>query len=288
VLIPDICSGYAPELARGASDEAARNSYSIILCNTDDLFVHAQFHADRLIEHTVSGVIFVPTAASVEKNRFLIDKFLQRQIPVVLADRCIAGLQIDCVTTDNFQGAYKMTQYLIDKGHQKVAFVASSLFSTEQQRLEGYKAALSDHQIALDPDLIVAKAEPFIEKRFEQEVHDLLLKRENFTAVFAGHDRIAYLLFKASQQMGLSIPEDFSIAGYDDLPFSHSHPVPLTTMHQPIYEMGQESMKLIQSRIRGTIMQSQKIELESRFVERSSVLNINTNVINEPKSMEAT
>jgi DNA-binding transcriptional regulator YhcF (GntR family) len=64
IMIPDIRSGYSPELARGAEDEAAKNGHSIILCNTDDLYVKANFHADRLIENFVGGVIFIPTATA--------------------------------------------------------------------------------------------------------------------------------------------------------------------------------------------------------------------------------
>src|SRR4030042_5232493 len=74
VIVPDIRSGYSPELARGAGDEAVKSRHNILLCNTDDLFVKATFHADRLIETGVSGVIFVPTASSDEKNRLIIEQ----------------------------------------------------------------------------------------------------------------------------------------------------------------------------------------------------------------------
>lgn len=275
LLVPDIRSGYAPELARGAEDEAANNKHSLILCNTDDLFVKADFHVNRLIENSVSGVIFIPTAASDEKNRLIIEKFIGRNIPVVLADRTIPDVDIDYVTTDNFQGAYELTKYFILKGHEKIAITLSTLFSTERQRLEGYKKALTDYNIPIDPSIIVADTGPFIEKHYLQYARTLLTKKEKITAIFAGHDRIAYLLYSVAQQMGISIPDDVSIVGYDDLRFANSHSILLTTMHQPIYEMGQESMRLIMSRIRYEIREPQKIVLKSRLVERSSVLSLN-------------
>ena len=272
ILVPDIRSGYAPELARGAEDEAAKNRHSLILCSTDDLFVKADYQADRLIENGVNGIIFVPTAASDVKNCLIVEKFARKNIPVVLADRTIPNLEVDYVTTDNFQGAYGLTEYLIHKGHRKIAIALSTLFSTERQRLEGYQKALSYHHIPLDPSLIFTNTDPYQEKQYLGYARAIFRHSKKATAIFAGHDRIAYLFYSIAQELGISIPHAVSLVGYDDLPFTHSHPVSLTTVHQPIYEMGQQSMKRIMSRIRGENGESLGIILKSYLVERSSVL----------------
>ncbi len=267
LLVPDIRSGYTPELARGVEDEAAKNKHSLILCNTDDLYVKAEFHSQRLLENSVGGVIFVPTAASDEKNQKIVEKFIRRKIPVVLADRIISDLDINYVTTNNFEGAYEITQYLISKGHRKIGITLSTLFSTERDRLEGYKKALNDYEIEIDPSLIIAESVPFIPNRYLQYARNLLKK--DITAVFAGHDRIALLFYSVAQEMGITIPNDISIVGYDDLDFTT---IALTTMHQPIYEMGQESMKLIMSHIKRENVDPQHVILKSYLVERTSVL----------------
>ncbi len=271
ILVPDIRKGYTSELVRGAGDEAAKNKHSLILCDTDDLFVKADFHADRLLENSIKGVIFVPTAAPDEKNYLIIEKFRKRNIPVVLTDRLIPNADFDYVTTDNFQGAYEITKYLILKGHKNIAIILSTLFSTERQRLEGYKKALADHRVPIDPGIIITDDGPFIEERYLQYAYDLIKQRDKITAVFAGHDRIALLLYSAAKKMGVAIPENLSIVGYDDLPFTT---ISLTTMHQPIYEMGQESMKMILSRIQNKIKKPQKMVLKSHFVERTSVRKV--------------
>jgi DNA-binding LacI/PurR family transcriptional regulator len=268
IIIPDIRSGYAPELARGAEDVAAENKRSLILCNTDDLHVKAEFHADRLIENSVGGVIFVPTASSDKNNRKIINKLSASNIPVVLADRTIPGLDIDYVTTNNFDGAFKITRHLIKKNHKKIAFLYSSISSTERLRFDGYKKALKENKIPLDKSIIIAHDGPFIDKHFMKYALSLLKKRDKITAVFAGHDRIALQFYSAANKLNLSIPEDISIVGYDDLNFTT---VPLTTMHQPIYEMGQESMKLLLARLNGSSAKPRKIVFESHLVERSSV-----------------
>jgi DNA-binding LacI/PurR family transcriptional regulator len=186
----------------------------------------------------------------------------------VLADRTIGGLEIDHVTTDNFNGAYKLTRYLVSKGHAKIAFVYSSIFSTEQLRFEGYKKALEEIGLRVDSSIVVGHAGPFSDDQFLKYARALLKQRKKMTAVFAAHDRIALAFYTAAKELGLSIPEDLSLVGYDDLNF---HGVPLTTMHQPIYEMGVESMKLISAKVRGSADPPKSIVLESHLVERGSV-----------------
>ena len=270
MLVPDIRAGYAPEVARGAEDEAAKSKHSLILCNTDDLYIKADFHADRLIEQNVSGVIFVPTAATDERNRQIVDKFRNNGILVVLADRHISNLEIDLVTTDNFEGAYKATQYLVQQGHTQIAVILSTLFSTERKRLEGYRKALSDHGISEDPDIVLATNDPFIEEKYYRYVRSLLSNHVSFTALFAGHDRIAYIVESVAGEIGLHIPEDIALIGYDDLNLMYPLPVPLTTMHQPIYEMGQESMRVIIERMGGKTGDPEEHVLQSYLVERES------------------
>lgn len=269
LIVPDIRSGYAPELARGAEDEAARSKHSLILCSSDDLYIKADFHANRLIENSVSGVIFVPTASSDSKNRTIVQKFQEKNIPVVLADRTIPYLDLDHVTTDNFEGAHNLTNYLIKKGHKKISFVYSNIFSTEKLRFNGYKKALEDNEIQYDPSIVVSHTGPFNEEQFSKYAQAILKQKKRITAVFAGHDRIALTFYLVARDMGLSFPEDLSIVGYDDLDFET---LSLTTMHQPIYEMGIESVKLIDSRINGEKNGHQSIVLKSYLIERESVL----------------
>jgi DNA-binding LacI/PurR family transcriptional regulator len=269
LIVPDIRSGYAPELARGAEDEAARSKHSLILCSSDDLYIKADFHANRLIENSVSGVIFVPTASSDSKNRTIVQKFQDKNIPVVLADRTIPYLDLDHVTTDNFEGAYNLTNYLIKKGHKKISFIYSNIFSTEKLRFNGYKKALEENKIQYDPSIVVSHTGPFNEEQFSKYAQAILKQKKRITAVFAGHDRIALTFYLVARDMGLSFPEDMSIVGYDDLDFET---LSLTTMHQPIYEMGIESVKLIDSRINGEKNGPQSIVLKSYLIERESVL----------------
>ena len=257
-----------------AGDEAALNRQSIILCNTDDLYVKADVHAERLAEHGVSGVVFVPTAAPDEKNRLIVEKFRRRNIPVVLADRAIEGVDLDLVTTDNREGAAAMVRFMIARGHMRIAVMLSTLYSTERRRLEGYRDALNGHGLSVDEELVMTNDDPFNDQRTLSAARALLALRGRFTAVFAGHDRIAWIIHSAAEEMGLRIPEDLSLAGYDDLTVLHPRSLHLTTMHQPIYEMGRESMKLILARLSNPSAPQARVELRSTLIERESVKTI--------------
>jgi DNA-binding LacI/PurR family transcriptional regulator len=272
ILVHDIRSGYAPEFLRGAGDEASKNNFSVILCNTDDLYTRAEFHANQLIDHNVKGVIFMPTVTSDEKNSQLLEKFKRKAVPVVIVDRQVPGVDVDSVTTDNFHGAYELTKLLILQGHTRIVITLSTRISSEVQRLEGYKKALEDHKIPIDPSLIITNNERFIESHYFQYAKIILSKKEKFSAIVAGNDRIAYIIYTVAAEMGIKIPEDISIVGYDDLLFHNSHPLALTTVHQPIYEMGQEAMKLLLERILGRTSEPKNIMLKSELVIRSSVM----------------
>ena len=274
VLVNFIGSGYAYELLRGSGDEAARNNFSIILGNTDDSYIMANLHADRFIEHNVSGIIFVPTAASDEKNRLIVEKFLRKKIPVVIADRQIPDLEIDNVITDNFNGAYNITKYLITNGHRRIAITISTAMNTARERLAGYKKALSDANIPIDPALVFTSNERFNEELCIEYAKIILAPKQKISAIFAGDDRTAYLIHSVAQKMGVKIPEDISLVGYDDFPINGSYALELTTVHQPIREMGQKCMELLLARIQGRTEPPQQIILKSFLSEKRSVLLI--------------
>ena len=271
LLVPDIRSGYAPILARGAEDEAIKNDISLILCNTDDTPRQASYHIERLIKLSVSGVIYIPVAATDKKNLQVINKLKKANIPIVLADRGIQDSNLDFVTTNNFEGSRQITQHLIDKGHKHIAFLSNKLYSTEKLRYSGFISKIKDEGLTIDKRITILDKSAFNVNNYLNHAHQILKNRKKFTAVYAGHDRIALLFYTAAKKLGLSVPEDFSIVGYDNMPLTT---VSLTTMHQPIYEMGQESIKLIISKMENKNTNIKNIILNSNLVERSSVRDI--------------
>jgi DNA-binding LacI/PurR family transcriptional regulator len=265
-------SGFGIELIRGAGDKAIEHNCELVLCNSYDLHVQADYCADRLIEQGIMGVVYVPTAASDDKNHSIVQKFLRNRVPVVIADRVISGLEIDQVVSDNFDGAYTITKHLISHGHTKIAIVINTLLDSARQRLSGYKQALTDSQISISPDLIFASDEHYSEENSTELARVILAHKKNFTAVFAENDKMAFIICSVAEKAGIKIPEELSIVGYDDVPFIDNNSIRLTTIHQPLYEMGQNCIQLLFKRITGDISKPQTILLHSYLVDRSSVL----------------
>ena len=268
ILIPDIRSGYAPILARGAEDEATKNNVSLVLCNTDDMLSQAGYHIERLIKLSVSGVIYIPVAANDQKNLQIINRLRRKKIPVVLADRGIQDSNLDFVTTNNFDGSRQITQHLINRGHERIAFLSNKLYSTERLRYDGFMSKMKEIKMNQDPSITIRDKGAFNVNRYLNHAHQILKNKKKFTAVYAGHDRIALLFYAAAKNLGLRVPEDFSLIGYDNMPLTT---VSLTTMHQPIYEMGQESVRLIISRMKNEKSNIKNIILNSTLIKRESV-----------------
>lgn len=289
IMIPDIRAGCMAELARGAEDEAAQNKHNVILCNTDDLHVKASYHADRLIEHAVTGVVYVPIAAADAKNKAIIERFQQHNIPVVMADRIVPGLKVDYVTTDNEHGGYLMTRHLIQQGHRRIAVLLNNLVPSERSRLVGYKKAMREFHIPIDDSLIVTPSVPFSENTYSKYAARLLANRRgDHLAIFAGHDLMAMLFYTLAREMQLAIPDDVSLAGYDDLAYMKNHPIRLTTIHQPIYEMGRESIRLMLSRLNTPKIKSRHVVLKSHLIERHSVKHMFPPAITIPARAKST
>ncbi len=182
ILIPDIRSGYAPILARGAEDEATKNNVSLILCNTDDMLSQAGYHIERLIKLNVSGIIYIPVAASDQKNLKVINKLIRKKIPVVLADRGIQDSNLDFVTTNNFDGSRQITQHLINNGHERIAFLSNNLYSTERLRYDGFMSKMKEHNINQDPSITIRDKGAFNVNRYLNHAHQILKNKRKFTA----------------------------------------------------------------------------------------------------------
>ena len=130
---------------------------------------------------------------------------------------------------------------------------------------------MKELKIIQDPSITIIDKSAFNVNRYLNHAHKILKNRGKFTAVYAGHDRIALLFYAAAKNLGLNVPEDFSLVGYDNMPLTT---VSLTTMHQPIYEMGQESIKLIVARLNNRSIKTKNVILKSNPIKRKSVKSI--------------
>ncbi len=266
LVIPDIRNPFFPELARGAEDKANEKGYNIIFCNTDDDIEKEENYINMLVEKMVDGIIF--TAASKRSYEFkTVEKF---PVPIVLVDRDVEVEGIKGkVTVDTFVGGYEGTKHLLELGHEEIVFLSGPLKNnTSINRLKGYKKALENFNI--EP-----KENNILEGEYKSEwgyeiVKRLLEKGKKFSGLFCANDLIAIGAIKALKERNLKVPEDVSVVGFDDIYISRLIDPDLTTIRQPNYEMGYQSVEMLIDILENKEGYKENIDLIPKLIIRKS------------------
>jgi LacI family transcriptional regulator len=226
-------SPHAGKIFEGAQDVAWENGKILMLVNTKsnpDLEATA---IDLVLGRRAEGIIY---ATMYHRPTKLLPSL--RDIPTVLLDCFVEDRQLPSVVPDEFGGGYGAVKYLLEKGHRRIGFVNHVLdIPAAVGRLEGYKSALNDYGISFDPELV-----SYDESRQDNGYQCALqlLKKENRpSALFCFNDRTAMGVYEAIRNLGLKIPDDVAVIGFDNQEIIAAHLYPaLTTMELPHYQMG--------------------------------------------------
>ena len=187
---------------------------------------------DILLSRRVDGII-VLTGRLTDTAL----KSVAKRVPTVVTGRSVKAPGLFSLNFENAEGGRLATRHLIDSGHRNIAFISGDLRHPDAtQRLMGYRAALEQAGIPFKPALVVQGE--YNEASGVQAVSTLMASRQKFTALFAANDQMAIGAAHGLQRHGLRVPDDVSLVGFDDLPTSLYALPPLTTVHQPAYEMG--------------------------------------------------
>jgi LacI family transcriptional regulator len=263
IICPDIANPYFPLLIKGAENVVKTHGSNLILCDSEDDARVAEQHVESSLRIGVSGIIFIATTGD---NR-CIARAVEARIPVVSLDRKVQVENVSYVGSDNRSGAYQAVRYLLDLGHERIVYMSGPHdISTEPERFEGYKSALQRNNVPVDNRLLLS-SDYHMESAYASMNRFLDLKPD-FTAVFATNDLMALGAKQALEEHGLRIPEDVSIAGFDDIPVSGV--VRLTTVATPTYEMGKNAALLLGDLIEGRKVAPQTIILQPSLRIRNS------------------
>ncbi|MCC6803994.1 MAG: substrate-binding domain-containing protein, partial [Anaerolineae bacterium] len=189
--------------------------------------------------------------------------------PLVLIDRYLKGISTDYVTSDHFGGALRSVHYLLDQGHSRIGFVTwlSPATSMEHRKL-GYLQALRERGIEPDSRLIcTVEGYPTVDLT---PLKAYLSAPNRPTAIFAANDQIAVALYRAASALGMNIPDDLSIIGFDNLDISAHVDPPLTTVAQPFLKIGQTAAEVLIRRIEGDHQYLRQITIAPDLVVRAS------------------
>lgn len=265
VVIADNRNPFYAEVLNGIEEAAREKNYHIILANTQRDYQKEEEAINLLLAKRVDGLLVTP----VQDRNDDIKKLIEANIPFVIVGRDFENIEVDAVYNDEVKGGFFATEYLIKKGHKRIAFINGFLHkSPAQGRLEGYKKALKEHGIPL-VDMMVSVGDIDVEDGYER-TKQMLEKNLDFTAIFAYNDMMAFGAMQVIKEKGLRIPEDIGLVGYDDIPFSSLISPSLTTIKLKKQELGAESVKLLLSRINGSREKMKKIMLNVELIVRGT------------------
>ncbi|MCW9707897.1 LacI family DNA-binding transcriptional regulator [Fodinibius salsisoli] len=270
LIVTDLENPFFSEIARGVEDIAYQNKNAVMVCNSNEDKAKEKFYLEALIAEQVSGFILVPTT----HNNKLITEIINDEYPVVCVDRKlnIGDINVDSVTVNNKQGAYRAVERLIKLGHQRIAIINGlEELSTTVERFEGYKQALEDYDISLVDELIL-----YADSREEggiKSTKQLLELKERPTAIFSINNLMTLGCLEELNTQGINIPGEIALIGFDDMPWSKALNPPLTAVRQPGYELGVSAAELLLKRLSNPSRNTSDIVLNPELIVRASCGN---------------
>lgn len=267
VLTQDISSPFYGEWLRGIEDELAATGLSPLFVSGHWNAADEQRQLEHLLTRCVDGVIVLHGLVDPDYLRAYADR-----VPVVMLGRPLEPMpRLVCLGVDNRQGAYDVTTRLIELGHRKIAHIAGhALQPDSEQRMIGYRQALEDAGLAFDETLI--ERGNFEESGGLVAMDRLLDSGATFSAVFAANDQTAYGARLAMYRRHIRVPDDISLVGFDDLPASLYSTPPLTTVRQPIYDIGRVAADAMTRLLRGETVPNQIMPVE--LIERETTAKL--------------
>jgi LacI family transcriptional regulator len=269
VLIPQVETTFYITLLNGIQDCAHKHHYNIIVCYVGIAGNRAQEYLNMLAERQVDGIIGCSLPPDEHVDKFMVNSGL----PCLLVSTLSFNYDIPCIRVDDKKAEYMATEYLIRNGHRKIAILTGSDDDVVagKLRLDGYKEALKDNNIEFKNELV--KYTRFSFRTGIEAAEKLFLSGEKFTAIIACCDEVAIASTSVARKLGYNIPNDVSVIGYDNTLISKMCIPPLTTISQPLYEMGEKAFEMIWGNIeKQTPMKN--VFMPFNIIERGSVEKI--------------
>jgi GntR family transcriptional regulator of arabinose operon len=281
LIIPDlgqteifepICKGMTESPMGGAGEPSWSLSWGHSATHGANKELEIEHLCRQYIEQQVSGVFFAPLEFGPRRdaiNGRVLKAMKAAGVPVILLDRCVmefpARSEYDIVGLDNRRAGYLMAEHLIQQGAKNIGFFArEGSAETVEDRIAGCREAAFAHGLPM-PRSRVLRREPGDTQGLAEE-----LRKEKIDALLCGNDYTAAKLMQSLQTLGIKVPDDIRIAGFDDVSYGDLLPVPLTTLHQPCLDIGAASVSAMLDRIRNPRLPARSILLNGHVVVRKS------------------
>lgn len=269
LIIPDIQNPFFVDVVRGVEDYAYQHNFAVMIGNFGQDEKKEKLYLDIFQSENIDGLIVAPIHGK-DKG---IENLVKKNIPVVCIDRGLTEIDVDVVKVDNEQGAFNAIDHLLSIGHRKIAFISGNFtIPTYIERLAGYKKALAEYGVPFDESLIFARNSDY--KSGFEIANKILELDERPTAIFSGNNLLTLGALEAIHAQGIRIPEEISIIGFDDMPWSISLNPPLTAVRQPGFDMGRKAAEMLYERILNPNSKKEKVVLKTELMLRKSTTRI--------------
>ena len=278
ILVPSLSLSFLSSYVEGLEKTAAELGYTIILCNSHENAKIEERSLHLLRTRRVDGIIATPVGSDASLFKEVAD-----QIPLVLALRKIDGIDVSTIMNDDYAGAYKVVDYLIKKGHRKIAFInGPKHLSTGRLRWDGATQSMQDAGLPINEDWIAFC--PYTIGAAYEAAKKILSQKKRPTAFFTANQILCIGLMKALDEFGLSIPEDISIVSFDGFEDCFAEPLVkpgITANCNPVFNLGELAAELLIEEIKIRKQQhkinystSRHLSIKMDFIERESVKDL--------------
>lgn len=270
VVVPDIANPIFPPIIRGIEDSLAQIGYLAIIGNTDNDPVREKSLALKLQERGVDGFIL----ASVELQDDTVAKLAEDGIPIVTVNRRSSNENVSSVVHDDDEGIRRVLTHLASLGHRRIANIAGpQRLSTGADRYAAFERHRKALNLAEDTDLVTF-AKGYTENEGERCVEELLVRRQDFSAIVCANDRLAIGAIESLARRGIRCPQDISVTGYNDMPMVDRLKPPLTTIRIEQYNIGFQAGELLARMIDSGAGEASHIVLPVNLVIRDSTMPV--------------
>ena len=277
VVIPRIDSHFMSTVISGMEKVAKQQGYQLLISQSEESVSLEAENIQALFNSRVDG--FLVSLSSETKNLDHFQDVFRKNIPILFFDRVFCQSNCICVVIDNFKAGYDATQHLIDQGCRKIACVTGNLNrNVYNDRLQGFKQALSDNSVPYDEDLLIISNLSYTSG--EMIARELMKRDAMPDAIFTANDSSAVSTICELKKAGYRIPEDIAVVGFNDDPVSKVVEPNLTTVHYPGREMGEIAASTMIKILEGTQFEKvSTIILNSELIVRqSSVRSVNNRI----------
>jgi DNA-binding LacI/PurR family transcriptional regulator len=265
-VITDLETQWATTLLRGAEAEAGRLGCDLVVKTTQGSPVGRPGWVEHVVQRGASGVVLV-VSELLDAGRAELESF---HVPVVLVDPVGTGPQsLTTIAATDWAGGRDATEHLIGLGHRRIGFITGPQSEEcHRDRLDGYRAALD--RAGIEPDPVLVRNGDSLMSGGLRGGRELLQLPEPPTAIISGSDEQAYGVYKAAWALGLAIPDDLSVVGFDDVELCQWVSPNLTTVRQPLAEMATEATRMVIELARGGTRPTRRFELSTSVIVRES------------------